>query len=473
MNRKQFIASLSRQLSQLSLIERKEIISFYEDRFNNAIYEGKSEEDVILELESPEEISKNVLTEYGIERKYSERKVEATSILGILFFDLFVSSWLLPVIIAVPASLSLSWFSYFFTFEVFFKYSFGVAMGAFLISTGVFMVYLVFIVYLVIISAKLVISIFNWHVRVFTGDRYLNLIDKLNNFSFFEQLAKIRITHKVLGLIFVIGLAVTFTSTIVWRGIAPDTKEIETTLQISEYDVNNLDNYNLTTDLNNSSVEVKYGLSDKVVVTFHNTDDADIEYTETTNGLIIQDKSVTRWFDNTSAVDWLITLMQNDFNYTGSSMVIEVPIGMTFSELDFETSNGEIVIDEITGSLISAYSTNGEITISDINASILSIAAVNGEITVTDLFATEVFIESVNGSISIDNLNTPENDGEVLIITLVNGEINVVNTYLLDVTLEAVNGDIEYYNDDNSYILDYLEMTTVNGQTQSNANYKR
>ena len=37
MNRKQFITSLSRQLSQLSLLERKEIISFYEDRFNNAI----------------------------------------------------------------------------------------------------------------------------------------------------------------------------------------------------------------------------------------------------------------------------------------------------------------------------------------------------------------------------------------------------------------------------------------------------
>ena len=40
MNRKQFITALSRQLSQLSTEERNEIISFYEDRFNNAIYEG-------------------------------------------------------------------------------------------------------------------------------------------------------------------------------------------------------------------------------------------------------------------------------------------------------------------------------------------------------------------------------------------------------------------------------------------------
>ena len=412
------------------------------------------------------------MTEYGIERKYSERKVEATSILGILFFDLFVSSWLLPVIIAVPASLSLSWFSYFFTFEVFFKYSFGIAIGAFLISTGVFMVYLVLIVYLVTMSARLVISIFNWHIRVFTGNRYLNLIDKLNDFSFFEQLAKIKITHKVLGLVFVIGLAITFTSTIVWRGLAPDTQEIETTLEISEYDVNNLDNYNLTTDLVNSSVEVKYGLSEKVVVTFHNTDEADIEYTETANGLIIKDNSVTRWFDNTSALDWLISIMQNEFTFSGSSMVIEIPSGMTFSELDFETLNGEIIIDEINGSIINASSTNGEITISDIDATIVSIAAVNGQIIVTDLFASELYIESVNGSIGVNNLNTPENDGEVVIITLVNGEIEITNAYSLDVTLETVNGEISYYNDDFSYVLDYLDMSTVNGDTDHNVNKK-
>lgn len=473
MNRKQFITALSRQLSQLSTEERNEIISFYEDRFNNAIYEGKEEIDIIQELESPEEIARNVLNEYGIEKRYRERKVEPTSILGILFFDLFVSSWLLPVIIAVPASLSASWFSYFFTFEVFFKYSFGIAMGAFLISTGAFMVYLVFIIYLVAAATKLVLSIFNWHVRVFTGDRYLNLIDNLNRFSIFEQLAKIKITHKVLGLIAAIGLAVTFTSTIIWRNVTPKTTEIDTVVEITEYSVSNLDNYNLTADLANSSIEIKYGSTDEVVVTFHNTDDADVEYTETTNGLIIKDKSINSWFDNTSAVDWLITLMQNDFTFTGSSMVIEVPVGISFSELDFETLNGEIVIDDVTTSVLNASSTNGEITLTEFVTNVLSVDAVNGEISIANSFANDAIIDSVNGMIIINNLNTAANDGDSMIVTLVNGEISVDNAYFLDVELNTVNGAISYFNDDATYILDSLDITTVNGQTSHNVNNKR
>ncbi len=63
----QFLTELNRHLEKLSKTEKEEIIAFYEERFKNAeLYESKTEEEVIKDLEDPKQIARNVLQEYGL-----------------------------------------------------------------------------------------------------------------------------------------------------------------------------------------------------------------------------------------------------------------------------------------------------------------------------------------------------------------------------------------------------------------------
>jgi uncharacterized membrane protein len=77
MNKLDFLRKLDKYLEVLDREERREILSFYEERFyTGTIYENKTEEEVIAELESPEAIARNVLAEYGASPKYVKTKAE-------------------------------------------------------------------------------------------------------------------------------------------------------------------------------------------------------------------------------------------------------------------------------------------------------------------------------------------------------------------------------------------------------------
>lgn len=463
MTRKQFINQLSYHLSQLSVEERNEIISFYEDRFNNAIFEGKTEEDIILELETPEDIAKNVLAEYGIQKRVREQKVEPASIIGILFFDLLIASWLIPVLASVSGAIALSWFSFFGTFRVFADYSFGIALASFVIAAAGYAVYLVFIVYFAAVSIKLILMIFTWHVKVFTGNRNTMLIDRLERFSLFEQLAKIKITHKLLGIIAVAGLIVGFAGTSIWRATSKPAESIEGVLEVYEFDVNDLDNYTLSTSLSNAAVDIEYGTTDQVVVRHQNNSDADIKYTELTNGLRIVDNTRNDFWDNVSGMNFFISFLNKDYSFNPDHMTIVIPQGMNFSELEIHTANGKIDIENVEATILDIQTVNGEVTVDEVDAESAKLVTTNGQITVTDLFASTMYVEGVNGEINLVDINTPDNDGTSIDVVLVNGTVDMEDVYFKTVEAATVNGDVNYFNDDKTYVHDRVDLDTVNG----------
>ncbi len=64
--KKKFLSTLETLLAPLEKEEREEILRFYEERFETSVlYEGKTEQEVIDELESPADIARNVLEAYG------------------------------------------------------------------------------------------------------------------------------------------------------------------------------------------------------------------------------------------------------------------------------------------------------------------------------------------------------------------------------------------------------------------------
>ncbi len=67
MNKKRFLQELERRLRSLNKSERDDILEFYDERITNGTSNGKSEEEVIDELEPIDVIVKNTLKEFGQE----------------------------------------------------------------------------------------------------------------------------------------------------------------------------------------------------------------------------------------------------------------------------------------------------------------------------------------------------------------------------------------------------------------------
>src|SRR6056300_625375 len=108
MNKLDFLRRLDKELSVLDKEERREILAFYEERFyTGTIYENKTEEEVIADLESPETIAKNVLAEYGVSPTYVKTKeeryssVSTTRVILLIAFDLIVATWVIPTLFSV------------------------------------------------------------------------------------------------------------------------------------------------------------------------------------------------------------------------------------------------------------------------------------------------------------------------------------------------------------------------------------
>lgn len=79
MNKKQFLAELDDALKHISVEERQDILQDFEEHFAVGREEGKSEEEITAGLGSPQQISKEMLASYHIE------KVETTATTGNVF----------------------------------------------------------------------------------------------------------------------------------------------------------------------------------------------------------------------------------------------------------------------------------------------------------------------------------------------------------------------------------------------------
>lgn len=95
MSKKQFLSILEKSLKGISLKEREDIIQDFEEHFAIGLEEGQSEEEISNALGSPQQIAKELLATYHLE------KVEATAttgnimravwaVIGLGFFNLVI-----------------------------------------------------------------------------------------------------------------------------------------------------------------------------------------------------------------------------------------------------------------------------------------------------------------------------------------------------------------------------------------------
>lgn len=68
MNRKEFISQLYRELSGITRDEQNKAINYYEELFDDALENGRSEQDVINEVGLPKQVAENVIRELNAEK---------------------------------------------------------------------------------------------------------------------------------------------------------------------------------------------------------------------------------------------------------------------------------------------------------------------------------------------------------------------------------------------------------------------
>lgn len=171
-------------------------------------------------------------------------------------------------------------------------------------------------------------------------------------------------------------------------------------------------------------VEVVLTTGDEVVIKHSYYDDDkftyDFDYTEHTITLT-NDLDNAQFFLNFMDIITLVTE-----NY---AVRIEIP--------------NTLVLENIT-----IHSTNGEITIRNVDAGTVEIQTTNSEITLTNMnIDDDITAHSTNGSILVK-------------------DINVSGYGVLDLVL--TNGNIDYYNDDETYMPDRLELDKTNGNISTN-----
>ncbi|GGE80900.1 HAAS signaling domain-containing protein [Priestia taiwanensis] len=71
MNKEQFLARLEQRLGELPNRERQDILYDYQEHFQAGLEEGKTEQEVIVALGSPESIAREQLLLYGIEGSHT------------------------------------------------------------------------------------------------------------------------------------------------------------------------------------------------------------------------------------------------------------------------------------------------------------------------------------------------------------------------------------------------------------------
>ena len=205
MNKYDFLRKLDRELSPLDRVERKELLDFYEERFyNGTIYENKTEEQVIAELESPEQIARNILIEYGISPRavknreayinkekenssngeehnvFKEKRFNLAELIVLICVDLFVLSWLIPTLFSVVVSLAGSLLSYIGVVGLLVGPSTLYDQHMFLFATGIYIFLFLFMLVILELFIWVLKKSFLYHMKVFKYKKYADLNKKLS-----------------------------------------------------------------------------------------------------------------------------------------------------------------------------------------------------------------------------------------------------------------------------------------------------
>ena len=528
MNKPDFLRRLDRELSALDQKERRELLSFYEERFyTGTIYENKTEAEVIAELESPEQIARNILSEYGITqrdvRNYRQRetrrevprgterseqpqrnerpqrssisRINSGSLIVLILIDLFILSWAIPSLFSVVASLGGSLLTYVGVLGflesglVYDQMIFGFLTGAYIF---LFLFTLVVLEFFIWVVKRTVI----WHMKVLRFKKVNDWNKRLSKVSvegWFKRHKFLRFIKNISGVVAIFLMAYTgiylyanydeINELYIEQDVITDVEKIDVT-----DDILNGQNWTFVTEIDSMDVEVIPTVGNEIIITRTYTEtegeDFQIDTDSIPNQLTIIHDMPNQVFNFGVSIEDLVGLINKD------EIIIEIPMELLVNEVDIYVTNGTVKVDGFEMSTLTVEGSNGKIVLNDLvvngNTSIqssnaqmdvknvigngdLKVKTSNGTIYVRSSAFINYDLDTSNGPIKLEDLNVEDKNGLTLVADSSNGRIELTNVYVSEVDVDTTNGNIRYFNDDQTFDVDF-ERDTTNGSVETNVN---
>lgn len=504
MNKVEFLKRLEKELSVLEADERKEIIRFYEERFHTGvIYENKTEEEVVYELESPDVIARNVLEEYGVSPKYVKTKedrytgINPMQLIVLIAFDLIIATWLIPTLFSVSIALLGSVVSWFGFVPVMFGERTVLDEFTFAFATGTYVLLFLFGLLLLEVSIGITKRIVFWHMNVLKlrkREKFAKKLSKVSVEGYFKRhkrLANLRTFLFVGALVTVLysGYHLFVGENNVFEVYGNQTVEtVEYTLDVED-DITNSVAWDIVTNFDVMHVDIQPTTGTEIVVTHKYTEEYDFQLTfnEDDNVLTISnDYPQIIWFTAENVFNWFAP---------AETVVIEVPQTLLLGGLDINAVTGEIGVQDLTMDELNILSTTADVTVYDVSLltgdlivelttgdvivkrvlnlsgeSNIAIDATTGDFIVEDVAFLHYTFLTTTGDISLSSFNVQNQDGVELDINVTTGDISLEDVYVSDVAIHGVTSDISFYNSDTTYDVEQYTKSTVTGDVTGNVN---
>ena len=486
MNKLDFLRKLNSELSVLDKEERKQILHFYEERFyTGTIYENKTEEQVIADLERPEVIARNVLEEYGVSPKYVKTKEERYTnvslfkVIVLLSFDVLIATSVIPALFSAALAILGSSFSWIATIPLILGDSSAVDEYVFAFVTGGYI--LLFLFGLVVLEAALwaTRTLVKWHLNVFKFKNREKTIKRISGWSLDAWFKKHRGARKLKNLSFIAALiAVVVAGSWIYRHYDWVEAEYgqgeivnETITEDFEAELLAGDEWTIETDFENMEITIVKVAGDDFILkhSYYEDDKFEYEFNYETNTLTISndpDDTNFRFFFDPSDIFRAIT--------SDNEVRLEVPESLVLHEADLKTLNGAITINNVDFEDFSAYTSNGAVylanltvrndasirtsngrvelnNVENLNAGLLNVDTSNGAIEVRNSNFGEYELDTSNGKVSLFDLNVELYDGVSVRVDTSNGSVQMENVYSDVVIVDTSNGSIDYTNDDQDF----------------------
>ncbi len=522
MNRKEFLTKLNKGLSDLPERDRREIVKFYYDRISRNIKLGKTEEEAINDLDSLSKIVRNILSEHNVTKQvdatlqfdstqqteqvkqehvsektvvqeenqateqYVERDIiqnkKTTNIvvrlfglLGLLVFDILLTSWLIPVaIVLIITALIVSGVLFVTPVTVLLTtYNLQVKVSLIAGTIGLAVISTILVKVAIRIFKFIVQGILNFHYNVLSGRS-----GKRFRFNYGFNLRGSK--YKFLLVLSVLTIIGSFAILVVNSDNLIDNYLIEPDY-INEEFVEEIDlskTWDLTIDAPSSKLEIEFydGSEIKFVYDRFEDEELDIEVNQQTNtisyryscdlfSLIELNPYQQKASTNIKVYIPNDTIISDLELNVGSDINLDYDTVRVMGEVSLLSYNGDIVFSNIEAESVSIESYNGDVVLSNVIANSISIVKYNGSMTVMDTVANDLYIINFNGNVKISNVTAIVDANSSIAILNYNGDVLMTDVYLANADIETYNGDINYYNENKDYEINFVkEPKSYNGE---------
>ena len=492
--KKRFLEELKKHLAQLNQEERNEIIRFYEERFDTGMrYEGKTEEEIVEELESPIQIARNVLSEYGYSFKTTKEPTENVdssikvgSLIGLVLFDIFLAAFLIPLMFSLFVGFGSGLLGFLGAMILWPFVEGNVVLSILLFAIGLSYLWFLLVIWLWDILIGFISWLIRWHLDVFRYTKSKQVTKTLRQLrvqTYIRRSPKLQRTKSFLAIISVFLIVGGFIGSAMQFSTIVEGADYSLVQESYDFSIDESKELTLVSNLNYANVTVRRGQVTEITVhvNYYEDDEIFVEFDEDNYRLSLTQETQTirrifsvgsffRWFSSKPSIEVIVPEgFMFDVIDLDSSLGLVTLRDLQANSLNVKTHNGKVLVEnmQVNGNL-DIETTNGSITLQTVDSNEIKLKTTNGSIRLQNSNSMRYHLTTTNHNIIIRNLNTVDVPGNDLYAKTTNGNIDLEEVYVLDVTLQTTNGNIDYLNTDLTFILNRLSTSLTNGNRTIN-----